>query len=490
MATSPALCYYIGVKEGSARNRNAGLVIAFTIAVGIVNWFFPDYPGFLVGFFNPYIILSTIIAVSYGKYYGFLTLGLSALVVALGLPVAHSIASGAGFAIPAGTWPALARLAPLPLVLAIVEIYLLGIIRDSLTRGDRKAKDRLVSISRGAGLLKRQVRALNAANQELEERVSRQEDSITSLFSQVQVLSSQNLDKALAAILEMTARYIGATRCSIWQHRPAEKSLALVARMGRDPGSNAVTLLPDEGTIEGWVVRNTSMFSVKMLLTNEPLVRMDTGRNILTMPIVVGRRTWGVLNVEEMPFARYNLYSERLLQVIVALAQPALGRAVEFESVVRQEDVNPVTGLPSFPELYALLQLEMARLAVENGTLAVLVLETANFAALIEQHGREQALLLIRDVARVIEKVSNGQARVFHYKEDPQLAVLYPGLDADGASLFSLTILEMVSLTEWKAKGQRVYLEVILGFAARSRTEQSAEALLSAAENLLEMQKV
>ena len=480
----------VDVIEGTTRARNVGAVVSLSLAVAVVNWFFPADPGFLEGFFNPYVTLSLIIAVSYGKYYGFLSLALSAVEVALGLPVVKSIVAGTGFAIPAGTWEELARHAPLPLALAIIEVYLLGIIRDSLTRGDRKARDRMVSLSRGAGLLKRQVRALRAANQELEERISRQEDSITSLFSQVQVLSSQNLDKALAAILEMTGRYIGATRCSIWQHRPADRSLAFVAGVGRDPGVETATLLPDEGTIEGWVVRNSSMFSVKMLLTNEALVRLDTGRNILTMPIVVGRRTWGVLNVEEMPFARYNLYSERLLQVIMALVAPALERAVEFDSVVRQEDVNPVTGLPSFPELYAMLQIEMARLAVENGTVAVIVLEFANLAALVAEHGREQALLLMRDAARVIEEASGGQARVFHYKADGQLAVLYPRLDADGASLFSLTVLEKINLTEWKVKEQRAYLEVMLGFAARSRTEQSADALLEAAENLLEMQKV
>ena len=455
-----------------------------------MNWFFPADPGFLAGFFNPYVILSLFIAVSLGKYYGFLALGVSVVEVALGLPLARSLAAGTGFAIPAGSWAGLARLGAVPLALAILEVYLLGIIRDSLTRGDRKARERLASISRGAGLLKRQVRALQAANQELEERISRQEDSITSLYSQVQVLRSQNLAKAIVAILQMTERYIGATRCSIWQHRPADKCLAFVGGIGRDPRAETSTLLPDEGTIEGWVVRNASMFSVKMVLSNEVLARMDNGRNIITLPIVIGRRAWGVLNVEEMPFARYNLYSERLLQVILALAEPALERAAEFDSVVRQEDMNPVTGLPSFPELYAMLQIETARLAQEKGTLAVIVLEIANFRDLVEEHGREQVFLLMKDAARLIEEASGGQARVFHYKADAQLAMLYPRLDADGASLFALTLLEKVNLMEWKVQEKRVYVEVILGFAARAGAAQSADDFLDAAERLLEMQKV
>lgn len=480
----------ISVKEGTPPARQAAELLAFSIAVGVVNWFFPGNPGFLGGFFNPYVILSLLIAVSRGKYYGFLSLGFSALVVGLGLPLSLGIAAGKGLVLSAAVLDQLAALAPLPLAAAIVEVYFLGIIRDSLTRRDRKAREILVSLSRDKGLLKRQVRALRDANLELEERISRQEDSITSLYSQVQALGALNLTKALGAILEMTARFVGATRCSIWQHRPQEGCLAFMAGRGWEGAGDARTILPDEGTIEGWVVRNNTAFSVKMLLSNDSLARMDAGRNIITMPIAAGRRIWGVLNIEEMPFARYNLYSERMLLVIMALAAPGLERAIEFDSVVHQEDINPITGLPSFPELYAMLQLELARLRVESGTCAVLVLELANFDDLAAAHGREQALVFIRDIARIVQDTCAGQASVFHYKTQSQLAVLYPRLDADGASLFSLTMLGKVNATEWRVKEQRAYLEVILGFSALAGAEQTADELLEAAQNLLEMQKV
>jgi GGDEF domain-containing protein len=478
------------VKRETTPPARAAEVLAFALAIGVVNWFFPANPGFLRGVFNPYIALSFLIAVSYGKYYGFLALVYSTLIVALGLPVAVSVAAGRGFSISPAAWTDLSSSAPLTFAAAILQVYVLGIIRDSLTRRDRKAKDLLISLSRDKGLLKRQVRALREANLELEERVSRQEDSITSLYSQVQVLGSLNLNKALGAILEMTARYVGATRCSIWKHLPREKSLAFVSGKGWELGGDVATLMPDDGTIEGWVVRNGGMFSAKMLLVNDALARMDSGRNIITMPIVAGRRTWGVLNIEEMPFAKYNLYSERLLQVIMTLVAPALDRAIEFESVLRQEDINPVTGLPSFPELYAMLQLELARLSMEGGTLAVFVIELANMDDLVKECGREETLLLMKEVGNIVQEISGGPALVFHYKSEPQLAVLYPKLDSDGASHFSLNLLTRVNSMEWRAKDQRVYLEIILGFAARSGAGQSADALLEAAENLLEMQKV
>jgi len=477
------------VKVGGTPVRRAAEILAFTAVVCVISSFFPSNPGFLEGFFNPFVTLSLFIAVSYGTYYGFLCLAYGILGVALVIPLARSLLSGAGFALPEGWWADLGRRSALPLPVSILEIYILGIMRDALTRRDRTARERLITLSRDKGLLKRQVRALTTANRELEERISRQEDSITSLFSRIQVLGSLNLGKAIGAILEITARFLGATRCSIWAHQPEEKSLRFVAGIGERP-EDSPAVLADEGTIEGWVVRNSSMFSVKMLLTNDALARMDAGRNILTMPILAGRRTWGVLNIEEMPFAKYNLYSERLLQVIMALAGPALERAIEFESVVRQEDVNPVTGLPSFQELYAMLALELARLAEEGGTLAVLIVELANFGDLAQRHGKPPTLGLLRDVARVIQEAAGAQARVFHYKGEAQLAVICPKLDADGTSLLSLTLLEKANSTEWSAGGERAHLELMLGFSNRSRAAQTADSLLAAAENLLEMQRV
>jgi GGDEF domain-containing protein len=167
-----------------------------------------------------------------------------------------------------------------------------------------------------------------------------------------------------------------------------------------------------------------------------------------------------------------------------------LERAIEFESVVRQEDTHPVTGLPSFPQFYAMLQIEFARLEAEKGTLAILVVELANFDELADAHGKQQVFELLRDLAGMTRENAAGPTWVFHYKAEPQLALVCPNLDADGASLLSLTLLGKVNAHEWRCGNTRVSIELILGFAARSGGGQSSDELMEAAERLLEMQKV
>jgi GGDEF domain-containing protein len=475
------------VRKDSAVATIAELA-AFSLFLGGINAFFPGNPGFLSGFFNPYFLLALFSAVVYGKYFGFASLFFSAFIVAVPLPFVIDFTAFGKPPDLSGYWSTLWRHAPLPAAVTLVELYLFGIARDSLSRRDTHSRSRIAAMSRDKGLLTRQVRVLQTANTELEERISSQEDSITSLYGQIQVLQSLNLSKAFQAILETVRRFVGATRCSIWEHKPERKSLELVASLGGE--EEAATSLQDESTIEGWVVRNNMMFSVKMLLEYDILAKLDTGRNIMTLPIAVGRRIWGVLNIEDMPFAKYNLYTERLLLLIMALAAPALERAIEYESLIGQEEINSVTGLPSFSRFFTLLEKELGRLTLEKSTLAVVIFELLNFPALSEQFGREEALRLLAEMARSAQALAGTQARFFHYKDEGQLALLYPNLDADGASLFSLNVLGKVNSETWEARGTRVYLDLILGFSVRTGAVKSPDDLLDAAENLLEMQKV
>ncbi|MBN1838111.1 MAG: hypothetical protein JW820_19795, partial [Spirochaetales bacterium] len=66
--------------------RRIGELLLFSTAIGAVNVFFRDNPGFFRGSFNPYLLLALISAVYYGKYYGLASLLISAAVIAFPLP--------------------------------------------------------------------------------------------------------------------------------------------------------------------------------------------------------------------------------------------------------------------------------------------------------------------------------------------------------------------------------------------------------------------
>jgi len=465
-----------------------GELVVFSVAIGAVNLFFRDNPGFFLASFNPYLLLALIVAAYYGKYYGLLSLLFSSAIIAGPLPWALN------FFIPGSWgpqyWTALRSLAPAPLAATLISVYILGLIRDAQTGRLAKAKERVRLFSRQKGELTKQKRILETINRELEQRVSRQQDSITALHSEMQQLYSVNLDKALETILSTVQRFSGASVLSIWEARPESKDLRMIANRGWEEGTSRPTVVSVENSMEGWVLRNNTVFSVKMLGQYENLRKMDRGVNIMTFPVTAGRKIWGVLNIADMPFSKYNLYTEKLVTMILALAAPALERAVEYEAVVTQAEVHPVTGLPAFAQFFSLLNETLQRARQNRETLSVLILELTNFDTLSESFGRENTLQLISQLAGQMVILSRNKAHIFHYKNENQIVLLYPNLDYDGASLFSLEALNGINENEWSANEQSVNLEVMVGYSSLSEEQMEAEGLLQIAENILEMQKV
>ena len=460
-------------------------LVLFSILLGLANALTGAEPGFLRSPANPYVLLAFLAASVYGKYWGFLSAALSSATAAVAVPPALALL-GHG---PTEDPEALLRGAALPVAIALGGSYVFGIIRDAHHARSERALEKTRSYTRDVALLEREIDAIQTINAELEDRVTRQQDSLTYLYSRIQSLYSLNLDRGIETILETAARFSGATSCSIWEHRPGTKSLELVGSRGWSADAALPTSLPAEGTIEGWVVRNNLIFSVRMLMEYDNLKAMDRGRSILSLPIPAGRRVWGLLNIEDMPFEKYNQHTEKLLEVLIALCAPAMERALEYASVATVADVNELTGLPSFPAFFRVLERTAQRMRVDRSGACVLLFEIANYPALLESHDAREILGLYPGLASAMVGLSKNRATVYHYKEVSQLAVLYPDLDKDGAVLFGLDVLAEVHARSPAAEGQAVRLEMILGYAVLEQDRQ-VDDTLRAAESLLEMQKL
>jgi GGDEF domain-containing protein len=364
------------------------------------------------------------------------------------------------------------------------------LIRDSIKIDLDKTKYILNAITKEKGILQHEVDALKQVNRELEKRVYSQEDSTIMLYSKIQELYSLNFQKGLELLLNVAQTYTGATKCSIWEHNQELKRLELRMDYGWDMDMERITRIAVEESIEGWVLRNNMMFSVRMVMQYENLERMDKGRNILTVPITVGHKVWGVFNIEDIPFEKYNLYTEKYLLMIMALVSPALEKALEYEAFSIQENVNVVTGFPPFSHFYIILEQELSRVKLEKGTLSVMIVELINYDTLLHELSKDGIYSLFVLISERIKELSENKAMFFHYKNDNQISFILPNLDYDGCSLFCLNILEMINKRDWELNKKTVLPEVVLGYTSLTDDKQSAEDLLAIAENLLEMQKI
>jgi PleD family two-component response regulator len=197
-----------------------------------------------------------------------------------------------------------------------------------------------------------------------------------------------------------------------------------------------------------------------------------------------------VLNIEELPFVKYNLYTERLLFIIISLIEPSLHKAVEYNAIMQREEVDGLTGLPLFTSFYNVLQKELERKQIEQGKISIIVLDIVNYPDIIAEHDETKVKgELIPQIIQAIYQATENQGQGFQFKMDNQFGFIFPNLDYDGASLYCLEILERMNSFDVSLEDRKLPLEVIIGFSAFAGNED-ADDMIDRAENLLEMQKV
>lgn len=470
------------IKLDKTALRKLSEILLVILAVFLINFFlFPGNPGFFESYFNPYSAIVIMAAAYYGKFYGFIAFILTFAVVVI--PVNREIPLSA-------YWSFIWKTQSIRLTIQLVGVYILGMIRDSYI--DRIKHYQTITRKEVSEKLKfkNEAEALSAVNRELEERVLRQTEAVTSLYSQIKALHTQNLTETLNVLLQTVNKFTWAERASIWRYDQSSLKLVMIANIGWQAEDFENSILDVDETIEGWVYRNNMVFSVRMLLQYDNLMKMDKKRNILTFPISFSNQAWGVLNIEEMPFTKYNLYVEKIMSILVDLASPEIERAVEYESLVTFEEINPHTGLPAYTQFYNMIDKNIARAEVGKGNFSIVLIEFLNFGEIQGTYGDSNVWALIQNLMEHLSGLSGNKIDFFHYRETNQIALYYPDIDYDGVSMFCLETLGVINNTTWKIHDTAINIEAILGYSSFGHQVIPVEELFSVAENLLEMQKV
>lgn len=428
-------------------------------------------PGLLDAAVNPYLLAALAAAAWRGWLPGYAAL------------VAGAALAYAGLAIfPAASDPLAHPRLPALAVTAALGVLVFGLIHFAWRR---RLQQEAAECGREREAAERQRTGLLAAASELERQVSGQRDSLAYLHSRWRELASADVDRTLRVLLDTVAELTGADRCSLWQFDAEAGELAVRATAGWDADDRAERRLPVNGSIEGWVLRNDRLFSAKHLTRYDTLRRADRGAVIYAAPLRAGARTWGVIDVERLPFERFNAHTEHLLLLAAAVAAAPLEQAIAYEADLQPADRSVYTGYPLFAHLDRVLRAEVAARAADGGALSVILIRIGNYHRLVSD-GAEHGDRVIEAVFRAVREIA-GAARCFHYKQDDQLAVICPGLDFDGAALTALDLLSWAAgPSPDGAGGARP--ELAVGYSSLARGVDDADALLRTAEHLLAMQ--
>jgi|GEM_PF-1260182 len=447
-----------------------------------LNLLYPHDPGFLLWKGLPYLATALLMTAFSGLGWGFAQLVLS---LTLGLAVMPALEGG--FA-PAFSARAVAEL-QFSLPITLVAWLGLGFVHNRSADLKRRFLQRLKRAVRKVSVLSRKASSLQRVNQVLEDRIVNQKDSITMLRSQVKKMASLNLAQALETLLETVRLFTQMTSGSVWALNPETKKLTAVSVLGWESEERRWEADPDQ-SIVGYVYRNGKPFSIRMVLRRQEFTGLDLASSLLTYPIRVRGRVWGVLNIETLPFERYSLYTESVLEIILSLVEPSLADAIDHEVVFKVTETDPVTGLPLVTQLFRTLEQELERSGRDSTPLSLVLIEITNFADLEKTWPRAALKRLFVDIVHGLDTSQQRKSRAFHFKSDNQIAVLLTGLDQDGTSYLCLELLSLVPQLGLAIDGAPVPLELIVGFSSVHDSSRSSEAILEGAETLLSLQRL
>lgn len=469
------------------------------ILIALAGLLRPEDPLFAGWAFLPQALLPVIVASLLGSVPGLLAL----LGAAAGALALRWLGGFVGAALPPLDLAATFEACRLPAAASLFGLLAAGLVRDSSERSRERLFGRLRELAHRSTQLEKVNEALASLTDELERRVSGQRDSVSALYARMRKMDSLDMATVLGGLLEAVEAFSQADAASVYEYDHEAKLLVLRASIGPRPPER----LSLDGCIEGWVFRNDSLFSLRMLDEYLNLAHIDSGRSVLAYPLKSGDLPWGVLNIESMPFYRYSLVAEKNLGVLVALAAPYVKKAADFRDQVLSHPRNEITGLPGYGELVSVLSGELSRRAPKRLSLSVVVVEILGFNKLVFAHSGRRAFAILK---QFVEMASGGSRLLaFHYREDGQMAFVLPDQDRDGASLFCLSLTEKTGAQPWLVDGESERLEIAFGLAAfpgpaasalaepsasgpasgPAASQAGAEALLAEAEKVLALSK-
>ncbi len=365
---------------------------------------------------------------------------------------------------------------------------LIGEMRDYLGNIIRQLKEERKNLKERNRKIEKNIHALSLVNDEYQSRILGQEDSIMSVYSTLMEFRFMTVDKIIHNVLNAIAQFTGAKKISFWRYYGDHRNLELLASHGWDEQEMSKRELHPKYSLHGWVARNNSLFSMRMLLKYPSLKPKDKGDSIVTVPVIVYDQVWGIINIEVMPFLKYYKYSEQIITMTANFISPLLQHALQYEEITKNSQENANTGLFGFQDFENALGFSFDQARKLNNHLSLILVEIVAYADLEKKYGESATEKVIEDLSKYSHNLSQT-AIVYAYKNQSQFAILLPNLDYDGALLFCQNFQEYTKHKRYALGEDSVDIDIFFGFSSLSHNHRSYNDLIELSEKLLFLQK-
>jgi diguanylate cyclase (GGDEF)-like protein len=322
---------------------------------------------------------------------------------------------------------------------------IVGEIREVQKRKFEELQSDLEGLREAFDQLSRSYETVNKAKQELDTRIISQEHTLSTLYDAAQALKSLQEKEIYPAVLQLVRNFISAEACSIYML--SENRLKLISSSG-DPtkGQRKIDADVDDGMM-GRAFSSGETVSLNFFVSAKDFDEHDGSGIIISAPLVnSNKQTLGVLNIEKLPFVKFNPQTVRMASLLADWCGAAIENARTYKETKDRNISDDITGAYTYGYLRERLKEEFSRARRYKHPLSVLSLDIADFPSFSAE--------VKRDVLTVLSLVLQNKLRsvdlLFHGSDPGRYIIVLPDTPLEGAQVAKERVLKEINAFKFR----------------------------------------
>lgn len=326
--------------------------------------------------------------------------------------------------------------------------------------------------------LKQRFDALDKAKQELDTRIISQEHTLSTLYEAAQALKSLKEDEIYPATLDLLKNFIAAEAGSVYLL--SGNKLVLTAALGeRQQGERTRETAPDEGMM-GRAIASGETVSLDTMIFAEDFTRHAESGTIITVPLLTSKEeAVGVLNIEKIPFLKFNQQTINMTSLIGDWCSAAIENARTYKDSKDRDIVDESTGAYTNVYYHKRLDEEFKRSYRYKIPLSLVIYEIVDFrkfSVKIQQEIKTIVSVAIKSKLRTIDLIFSD-ANVARYN------VVLPNTPLVGARVAIEKIFQEIQAYKFRPYDDDRPLQIRLGAAELDENMKQYQDFINLAES-------